>query len=485
MLRNALSIRRKLTIIMLAIAVVVSVLLTAVFLTSEYLTFRRTTADQLAAVGKLVAANSTAALAFNNRDDAESILGALKADRAIVAAVLYDRQGQPFAVYPTNLAANQYPSHPGEDIFRFGGGHVSGFQPVIETRRVGTLFLDLDMSGTVRAWIWAASRRALGVTAVVLVIAYLVSRMLQREISDPILELAGIARRVSERRDYSERAAVRGRDEVGHLATSFNEMLDEIQDFNRTLEERVATRTVQLVAVNKELEAFSYSVSHDLRAPLRHIDGFAQLLQRRIGPTLGEVDLRYLNNITASAKGLGRLIDELLSFSRMSRTELNQIDVDFSALVREVSSDFAPELQGRRLEWEITDLPRLRCDAAMFRQVWRNLLGNAVKYTRQRELARVQIAHRIDPADGHVFSVADNGTGFEMQYAAKLFGVFQRLHDAAEFEGTGIGLANVRRIVQRHGGRTWAEGALNVGATFYFSLPVQPILPLPVPSSHE
>ena len=183
---------------------------------------------------------------------------------------------------------------------------------------------------------------------------------------------------------------------------------------------------------------------------------------------------RYLATITGSTKRLGQLIDELLVFSRMGRTEIQPQRVALRSLIDDVVRDLQPEIQDRRVEWEIGELPSVRGDAAMLRQVWTNLLNNAVKYTRLRPSARIEIAHRLDGADGHIFSVRDNGAGFDMKYADKLFGVFQRLHSAKEFDGVGIGLANVQRIVQRHGGRVWAEGRVDEGATFYFTVPDSP-----------
>jgi PAS domain S-box-containing protein len=230
-------------------------------------------------------------------------------------------------------------------------------------------------------------------------------------------------------------------------------------------------RAEQLETANKELEAFSYSVSHDLRAPLRHIDGFVKILEKQSSPNLNEGGRRYLSIIADSARQMGALIDDLLVFSRMSRTELCRSKVALNSLVHEAVDALLIETNGRPITWKIGKLPEVEADPAMLRQVWINLIANAIKYTRPRNPAEIEMGC-ADAANGEfVFFVRDNGVGFDMQYAHKLFGVFQRLHRAEEFEGTGIGLANVRRIISRHGGRTWAEGKLDGGATFYFSLP--------------
>jgi len=245
---------------------------------------------------------------------------------------------------------------------------------------------------------------------------------------------------------------------------------EKVRQLNQELERRVMERTAQLVEANKELEAFSYSVSHDLRAPLRHIDGFAGLLIKSDGERLSERGRGHLANIADSAKQMGRLIDDLLIFSRMGRAEMRVGTVNLNLLLVEVIQSLQPEIQQRQVVWRKTSLPVVHGDAPMLRQVLVNLLANAVKYTRTRDPAEIEIGWRETPDEVVVF-VRDNGVGFEMKYADKLFGVFQRLHRAEEFEGTGIGLANVRRIVVRHGGRTWAESTLGTGATFFFSLP--------------
>ena len=226
----------------------------------------------------------------------------------------------------------------------------------------------------------------------------------------------------------------------------------------------------RLETTNRELEAFSYSVSHDLRAPLRHITGFASLLERKAGATLDPQSTHYLNTIIQSGVRMGLLIDDLLAFSRTGRSSLKPMQVDQREVVERIVGEL--KFTGAVPKWTISALPSVNADGAMLRQVWFNLLDNAVKYSGKNPAPAIEIGHRFDEAlNEDVFWVRDNGVGFDMAYADKLFGVFSRLHSADEFEGTGIGLALVRRIISRHGGRTWAEGSLGEGATIYFSLP--------------
>jgi PAS domain S-box-containing protein len=245
---------------------------------------------------------------------------------------------------------------------------------------------------------------------------------------------------------------------------------EERRLLNADLEDRVRQRTALLAAANQELEAFSYSVSHDLRAPLRHISGFANLLSERLGEGLDDESRHYLDVVTGSVAEMGVLIDDLLQFSRLGRAEMVVEDVDMMDLVRQVLAPLQAETAERDVAVRVGELPPARGDAVLLRQVWANLLGNAFKYTRTRDRALIEVDAEADgPATD--YHVRDNGVGFDMEFAGKLFVVFQRLHDSAEFEGTGIGLANVRRIVARHGGHVWAEGQVDGGATFSFSLP--------------
>lgn len=245
----------------------------------------------------------------------------------------------------------------------------------------------------------------------------------------------------------------------------------EVRRLNEELEQRVAARTAQLQAANKELDAFAYTVSHDLRAPLRHIDGFLELLRRRIRTTLDGESQHYMDTISDSARRMGELIDDLLSFSRMGRQELSRRTVDLNVVVQEVVCDLEPDLRGRSVHWQVETLPTVVGDRALLRLVFVNLLSNALKFTRSRALTEIAVGSTLDTNSEIVVFVRDNGVGFDNAYSEKLFGVFQRLHRAEDYEGTGIGLANVRRIIERHGGRVWANGQVDQGAVFYFSLP--------------
>jgi hypothetical protein len=268
--------------------------------------------------------------------------------------------------------------------------------------------------------------------------------------------------------DYEGRAA---RLVLANDVTERKKADEEIRKWNEELELRVAERTRQLSESNKELESFAYSVSHDLRAPLRHVIGFSEKLERNLGDNGNSEIERLTGKIKNSASKMGQLIDELLTYSRLGRTDLKKRFVQLDEIVDEVVKD-ASDLPGSdNIEWKIQKLPEVFADAMLIKLVFQNLINNAIKFTGKKEASIIEISCKKTSKKEFTFNVKDNGAGFNMDYADKLFGVFQRLHSTDEFEGTGIGLATVRRIVSRHGGRVWAEGEENVGATFYFTLP--------------
>ena len=254
------------------------------------------------------------------------------------------------------------------------------------------------------------------------------------------------------------------------LVTWFSTVRRRVERDLRQARDDLEKRSVELAASNKELEAFAYSISHDLRAPLRHMSGFSELLQKNSAQVLDAKSKRYIGVILESAKKMGALIDDLLSFSRIGRAETNKTAVNLGQLVEEALAEVRRDLGDRKIVWEVDKLPAAYGDRAMLRLVLVNLISNAVKFTRTRTPAEIQIGQIPATDDQVVIFVRDNGVGFDMKYVGKLFGVFQRLHSGDAFEGTGIGLATVQRIAHRHGGRAWGEGAVDQGATFYLSI---------------
>ena len=278
-----------------------------------------------------------------------------------------------------------------------------------------------------------------------------------------------VARDITERKQAEEKLAGQAKNLLGQSQELIRSQ-QEIQLLNNGLEQRVVERTAQLEASNKELEAFTYSVSHDLRAPLRHIGGFAKLLLEESGPSLPPGAQKHVERMEEGARKMGQLIDELLGLARVGRQALSVQVTGLGSIVKDVLTLLTPESEGRQVEWKIAaDLPYVECDPGLVRQVFQNLIDNALKYSRPRSPAVIEIG-KFEKDGQAVIFVRDNGVGFSMKYADKLFGVFQRLHRAEDFEGTGVGLATVQRIIQKHGGRIWANAEIDGGATFYFTL---------------
>lgn len=475
-----LPIKRKLTLVIMLTSLAAVLLACAGFAVYELVTLRRSMVSDLTTLANIIGATSTAALTFEDTKAATEFLAALKTKPHIVAACFFTKQGDFFVGYSRDGRAVECAAAPGQKGHRFEHGHVWLYHPIVEKEvQIGTLYLKSglqEMNARFGLYVW--------IVVLVLVLsvagAFVLAEVLQQRISAPILALANTARLVSGSKDYAVRAGVGGRDELGLLAEAFNTMLTQIQErdaallrMNEELEQRVQERTAELRAANRELEAFSYSISHDLRAPLRAITGFSRILLEDYAPQLPDEAQRYLNIVDRGGQRMGQLIDDLLTLSRLGRQELRKRHVATADLVGEVLEDLQAERAGRQVRITLGDLPPCQAEPVLLKQVFINLLHNALKYSRSRDVAHIEVGCREHNGERTYF-VKDNGVGFEMQYATKLFGVFQRLHRAEEYEGTGVGLAIVQRIVQRHGGRVWAEAAIDQGATFSFTLEERP-----------
>jgi signal transduction histidine kinase len=478
------SIKTKLTLMNMAVSGTTLLLACTAFGAYELTAYRSSMVQSLSIQAQMVGANSASALLFDDTKAAVNTLSALKAVPSVLSAGIYKLTGEPFAVYRRDAGGHTppMPSIPtGQtEAHWFADEELKLIRPIeFQGKLIGTVYIRSDLQEMNDRVL-----RYAGIVAAVLLLsltaAFFLIMMFQRAATLPILQLAETARIVSREKTYSVRApSTDSHDEVGLLIQAFNEMLVQIQKRDADLqtsqdelEQRVAQRTAELDATNKELEAFTYSVAHDLRAPLRHIQGFSNALMESLGPQLEPEAQKWLNHIGEGTLQMGRLIDDLLSLARVGRQELRLQITGLNSLVQDVLRDLKNETQGRDIHWKVGELPFVECDPGLMKQVLYNLLSNAAKYSRPRNPAVIDIGQIL--VEGRpVNFVRDNGVGFNMKYANKLFGVFQRLHRKEDFEGTGVGLATVQRIIHKHGGRVWADAEIDKGATFFFSLASQ------------
>lgn len=439
--------------------------------------FERRLANDIKVLADIIGDNTNAALAFNDATTANEILSALRVKPRITHAIVYNVYGQRFAAYErTDSKQDKSTLQPADRRGTFRDGYFSITRDILlDGRRIGTIHMTTDLAE------WNESLRNYFIVFILLALltigmTLVLAIFLQRLVTEPISHLAETARRVSTQKDYTVRAVKTTNDEVGILIDGFNAMLTEIQrrdaellEAQTLLEQRVAQRTAQLEAANKELEAFSYSVSHDLRTPLRGIDGFGQILLEEYSGKLDAQGREYVQRLRAASQRMAQIIDDLLKLARVTRAELTLEDVDLGILARDVAEKIRAQYPERRVHLKIASGLIARADVRLMRIVLENLLGNAWKFTGRMNEAHIEFG-TIEQNGKPTFFVRDNGAGFDMNYVNKLFGAFQRLHDAKEFPGTGIGLATVQRVVQKHGGRIWAEAAVDSGATFYFTL---------------
>jgi signal transduction histidine kinase len=450
----------------------------------------------ITAQARILARTIAPAINFNDSRAAQEDLALLRLRPNVQAAVVYTNRGIVYANYKRSATEANFPTLPEADGTRVENGNLVVFRRIVDNGEIiGTVYLraDYELYGRVRDYLGIAGV----VVALAMLVAFLVSTWLQKIVTQPILNIGTIAREVVAQGDYSRRAQKSGDDEVGALAQSFNDMMAEIEKrqaesdasareiareaeerkvaqqevmrLNAELEERVHQRTVQLEAANKELEAFAHSVAHDLRAPLRSMDGFSQMLLEDYADKLDEEGQDSLKRIRAASQRMGVLIDDMLSLSKLTRREIRIGRANLSEIAAEIAAELREREPGRQVEINVA--PRLVTDTdphLMRIALW-NLIGNAWKFTGKQPSATIEFG-MTDHNGVKAYFVGDNGAGFDMAHAGKLFGAFQRMHDASQFEGTGIGLATVQRIVHRLGGKVWAESVVNQGATFYFTL---------------
>jgi signal transduction histidine kinase len=443
--------------------------------------FRVGTVQDLAIQAQIIGSNSISAVLFDDPHSAETTLSALQAAPHVMSAEIYTPDGHSFAGYRRDRRQilSSPPTIPGgqTQVYRIENGQVALVRLInFQGRPLATVYMRSDLGA-----MHTRERDFAIIVATVFLMSLLaatwMSSSARRSIAEPIVRLAETAKIVLSEKNYSVRApTTRERNEIAVLISTFNEMLTQIQardaalgEAHDRLEQQVQERTAQLRAANAELEAFSYSVSHDLRAPLRHICAFSQILSEDYGSNMDPGAQQHLSRIQAGVKNMGRLIDDLLKMAQLGRKELVRVTTDLNSLLREVLADLQPEYGGRKINWQIGDLPALECDPGLVKQVFANLLSNAVKYSRLREIAVIEVG-QVRQQGAPVIFVRDNGAGFDERYAGKLFGVFQRLHRTEEFDRTGVGLSTVQRIVRKHGGEIWAKSEVDKGATFFFSL---------------
>lgn len=472
----SVSIRWKLILIAMATSTLALVLACGAFLAYEIIMGPKEMAMRLETLVKVVGFNTTAAIAFNDPSSAEQTLSALKASPNIYTADIYTNDGKLFARYSRPGDYVYLPKKSNKEGYRFVGNHLELTRPIIlDNEKIGMICVYSDVAD-----MYSKLKGYLAIASVVLiaasVVAFILSSTLQRIISEPILHLSKTAMSISVHKDYSVRVSKRGEDEVGELIDSFNEMLEQIHERDetlnelaRSLERRVVERTAQLEDTNRELEAFTYSVSHDLRAPLRSIDGFSLAIQEDYTDKLDDAGKDYIDRVRAATQRMAQLIDDLLRLSRITRVEMRRESVNLSEMAREIIDELKNSNPEREAEIVIQPDVMAEGDPDLLKIALGNVLGNAWKFTSKASIGRIELG-TTDIDGEQAYFVRDNGIGFDMAYAGKLFTPFQRLHAETEYPGTGIGLAIVKRIIARHEGRIWAEGVVGQGATFYFTL---------------
>ena len=467
------SFKQKLTLMMLFTIASGVVLIGLFFVVYERYHMRDQLEHEIDVVSRVAIAQLSAALMFDDARTLQESVNSLRFDNTVEVACIYATNGElKVHSFPGDNNPVDCPSSPDTIVTGFQDDHYQVRKTIyMDDTHLGSLYVRANLDYVeqhMRRYIYMM----LTALAVISVVSLLVAMWLQKVITHSITRLAETAGRIAHQNDYSLRAEKISEDEIGQTVDAFNQMLAVIEQGDKDLKQSkseletiVGERTAELRTANRELEAFSYSVSHDLRSPLRAIDGFSQALLEEYNAVLDDVGKSYLDRVRAATQRMGLLIDSLLRLSRVTRQEIVPEPTDLSAMVRDIVRELQEEYPNRRVSVEIQDGMVASCDAKLMRIALTNLIDNAWKYSAKQAVASVAVGC-VDK----VYFVRDNGAGFDMRYADKLFGAFQRLHTKEEFEGTGIGLATVARVIHRHGGDIWAESETGKGATFHFTL---------------
>ena len=468
--------KTKLLLLTVSISTLGILLVCSALIVVENKTYEQQLESELHVIADILAEQSAAALLFEDSEQLNTIIASLQQIGTIEQVCVFNVSKNLVSAL-NDSSSEPCPNLDERPAVGFVGDYYRLLEPVMLDGDVVGHFYLMSRLEVLREHIWTFIVVTFSVGLGIQALLVLVALRLQRVVSEPIVELSDAAERISHEHDYSIRVPVYGKDELGALGSAFNEMIGTIQQQNRKilqskgdLERTVAARTSELSHANRELEAFSFSVSHDLRQPLRAIEGFSQALEEDCRDQLDDTGLDYLSRIRAATVRMGSLIDGMLVLSRVSRQAMETKEVDLSAMLKEIAQELHDTTEDIPTEVAIQPNIRVVGDDRMLRIAFQNLLENAWKYSSKNDMRRIDVSAR-DTGESIIIELKDNGVGFDMKYVDKLFVAFNRLHTPAQFSGTGLGLATVDRVVRRHFGRVRAESEVDKGASFYIEFP--------------